>query len=336
MFKDIVFTAGVDDSFKESVFRFIREWDSYSLEIELKTSGTTGVPKSFKFNKSQLEASAKMTGRFFDFKQGESLLLNLSPDYVAGKLMIVRAIVHNMNLIVAPLKSDPFAELNELPFKIKLAAFVPMQIHEICSNENSLRIFNQLENVLIGGGALNKNLEDKIALQNPKCYATFGMTETLTHFALRPVDGQTDFYTCLPGVQISVDNTGCICIEKNEIVSQKIVTHDVVELLDKNSFRWLGRSDNLINSGGIKIQPELIENKIAHLIPVPFYVTSKKDERLGEKVVLILESEVSPENEKDLLLQLKNELPSYHAISEIICLNKIERTDNGKIIRRKF
>ncbi|MBK9193367.1 MAG: AMP-binding protein [Crocinitomicaceae bacterium] len=336
MFKDIVFTEGVEDSFKESVFRFIREWDSYSMEIELKTSGTTGAPKSFKFNKKQLEASAKMTGRFFDFKPGESLLLNLSPDYVAGKLMIVRAIVHDMKLVVAPLKSDPFTEIKELPCRIKLAAFVPVQIHEIFSNENSLRIFNQIENVLIGGGVLSKNLEEKIAIQNPKSFASFGMTETLTHFAIRPVDGKTDYYTYLPGVEISVNENNCICIHPNEIVREKIISHDIVELLGKNSFRWLGRSDNLINSGGIKIQPEVIEQKIVHLIQSPFYVTSKKDDRLGEKVVLILESDQKPDHDLELLQKLKEQLPEYHAIAEIICVNKIERTDNGKMIRRKF
>lgn len=336
MFKDIVFTEGLEGSYQESVLRFIHEWDSYSMEIELNTSGTTGAPKSFKFNKKQLEVSAKMTGRFFDFKQGESLLLNLSPDYVAGKLMIVRALVHGMKLVVAPLKSNPFAEMAELPAKIKLAAFVPVQIHEIFTQEHSLGIFNQIENVLVGGGALAENLEQKIVQQKPKSFASFGMTETLTHFALRPLDGKTDFYTCLPGVEISVNEEGCVCIHPNEIVHKKIITHDVVELAGKNSFRWLGRSDNLINSGGIKIQPELIEQKLSHLIGDAFYVTSRKDERLGEKVVLVLEVNQVREHEMEFIQLLNGELPAYHAVSEIIYQNKFERTDNGKIIRKKF
>ena len=343
MYKDIVFLDGIDDEYRQSVINFVAEWESlsaglsqagYSPVINVSTSGTTGAPKTIEFTKDQAEASARYTGRFFDFKKGEAVLLNLSPGFVAGKLMIVRALVHELTLVVAPLQSDPFENIESLPLKIKLAAFVPYQVEAILANENSKRVYESLENVIIGGGEIYPALELRIKELKNNNYATFGMTETLTHIALRPVDGQTDFYTCLPGIKVSKDDRECLVVKPNNVVQQLLQTNDIVELLDEHRFRWIGRYDNVINSGGIKISPEADEQVIRHLIPSRFYITSKKNTSFGEEPVLAIEGEAKHADE--LLKQIAVLLPKYHAPRSIAWFHQFEETPSGKIKRKKL
>lgn len=338
MFKDIVLLDGISAEYLQSIENFLAEWESYSPIISVSTSGSTGTPKTIEFNKKQAEASAKYTGRFFDFKAGDSVLLNLSPNFVAGKLMLVRALTHQMKIVVAPLNSNPLLTLKEFPHKIKLAAFVPHQVEEILSNENSKRLFNEIENVIIGGASISESLEQKIAKQKTKSFATFGMTETLTHFALRPVDGKTDFYTCLPGITISQDDRNCLVVNKNEILSDRLVTNDIIEWIDESHFRWKGRFDNVINSGGVKIIPEADEKLIESLFGTTrFYITSKSNAKFGEEVVLVLESNsLTSTLEKEYLQKMERMLPKYHAPKSIIFQSKFEETANGKIKRMKF
>jgi O-succinylbenzoic acid--CoA ligase len=338
MFKDIVLLDGISDEYLHSIENFLAEWESYSPIISVSTSGSTGAPKTIEFNKKQAEASAKYTGRFFDFKSGDCVLLNLSPNFVAGKLMLVRALTHQMKIVVAPLNSNPLLGLKKFPHKIKLAAFVPHQVEEILSNENSKRLFNEIENVIIGGASISDSLEKKIAEQKTKSFATFGMTETLTHFALRPVDGKTDFYNCLPGITISADDRNCLIVNQNEILSDRLVTNDIIELIDERHFRWKGRFDNVINSGGVKIIPEADEKLIESLFGTArFYLSSKSNSKFGEEVVLVLESDpLGSTLEKKFLEKMEILLPKYHAPKSIIVQSKFAETANGKIRRGKF
>lgn len=338
MFKDIVLLDGISDEYLLSIENFLAEWESYSPVISISSSGTTGTPKTIEFNKKQVEVSAKNTGRFFNFQPEQAVLLNLSPAFVAGKLMLVRALLHSMKIIVAPLNSNPLQNLDSFPQKIKLAAFVPHQVEEILSSENSKRLFNEIENVIIGGASISKNLENQIALQNPKSFATFGMTETLTHFALRPVDGKTDFYTCLPGFTIKQDERNCLVVNPNEINEQPVITNDVIELIDSTKFKWKGRFDHVINSGGVKIFPETDEKLLEHLFDkTRFYLSSKSHSKFGEEVVLVLESDpLSATAEEEYLQKMVLLLPKYHAPNSIIIRSKFEETANGKIKREKF
>jgi O-succinylbenzoic acid--CoA ligase len=338
MFKDIVLLDGISDEYLHSIENFLAEWESYSPIVSVSTSGSTGTPKTIQFNKKQAESSAKYTGRFFDFKAGDSVLLNLSPNFVAGKLMLVRALTHQMKIVVAPLNSNPLLNLKDFPHKIKLAAFVPHQVEEILSHDNSKRLFNAIENVIIGGASISESLEKKIAQQKAKSFATFGMTETLTHFALRPVDGKTDFYTCLPGITISQDERNCLIVEKNEILSDPLFTNDIIELIDETHFRWKGRFDNVINSGGVKIIPEVDEKIIESLFGNKrFYITSRSHEKFGEEVVLVLEIEsLDSTLEKEYLEKMERMLPKYHAPRSVIFQSKFDETANGKIRRGKF
>jgi o-succinylbenzoate---CoA ligase len=336
MYKDIVLSDGIQDDYLQSIRNFVMEWESYSPVISISTSGSTGPPKTIEFNKAQAESSAKYTGQFFDFKAGDAVLLNLSPNYVAGKLMLVRALVHGLKLIVAPLNANPLEHLDTFPRAIKLAAFVPHQVEAVLANEHSKRLFNEIENVIIGGAAIPKNLEEKIAQQKAKSYATFGMTETLTHFALRPVDGKTDYYTCLPGITVSADERDCLVVNPNDILAEKLITNDLIECLDETRFRWKGRLDHVINSGGVKIFPESDEKQIEQLFgQTRFYLSSKPDEKYGEVVVLVVEGD-QPAAQQELLKNIESILPKYHAPKSIIYLPKFEETFNGKVKRRKF
>jgi len=337
MYKDIVFLDGVDDDFCQTVINFIEEWESYSTFISISSSGTTGTPKTIEFSKKQVETSARKTGQFFNFKKGETVLLNLSPKFVAGKLMIVRAILHEMKIVVAPLNSNPLKGITLLD-EIKFGAFVPYQVLEILKDDASKLAYEKIKNVIIGGAEISRELEKQIAQLSNKNYATFGMTETLTHFALRLIDGKTDFYSCLPGISINKDERGCLTIEPNDILPERLVTNDCIELIDNNHFKWKGRIDNVINSGGVKIFPETDEKIMEHLFEENrFYLSSKKSEKFGKEIILILEGNIWDEiRQQNILSEIKKLIPEYHAPKSILFLDKFEETGNGKIIRKKF
>lgn len=337
MHKDIVLSDGLHPDYVQEIENFLAEWNSYNPVFRIQTSGSTGLPKTIEFNRKQMEASAQITGQFFDFRSGDTLLLNLSPRFVAGKLMIVRALVHGMKLVVAPLAENPLEEFTMPDTSIKLAAFVPYQVKSVLAYEASREKFNQLQNVLVGGAHVQLHLEKEIGLQKTKSYASFGMTETLTHFALRALDGLTDLYTCLPTVSVSQDERGCLIVEPNAVVGERLYTNDLIELLDSKTFRWLGRADHVINSGGVKIFPETDERLLEQVISDRrFYLSARSDEKLGEEVVLIVEGEPwDQEEEAQILSRVKQLLPRYHAPRSVIYLNQFEETPNGKIRRKR-
>jgi O-succinylbenzoic acid--CoA ligase len=330
MLFDLIVLDGVDKSYLQLVKDFIDEWNNEGLDIEVNTSGSTGAPKEIRLKKSRVKASALSTGKFFNFKDEETALLNLSPEYIAGKLMIVRAIEHGMRLVVAPLANDPLETLDNR--QIDFAAFVPTQIEAILLNETSATKLNSMKNIIIGGAPLHPDTENELSNFHPKIYASFGMTETITHFALRRLG--TPFYKCLDGFTVSADDQSCLVVHENEVVSEMLFTNDVIELADPHTFKWLGRIDNVINSGGLKIYPEKVEKMIAHLIPNNrFYVTAKKDASYGEIAVLVVEGEI--ENEQ-LLSDAKDSLPKHHAPKEVVVEVEFDETPTQKIIRKKF
>lgn len=331
MLFDLIVLDEVSDSYLQEVHQFIDEWEDENPFIEVKTSGSTGKPKLVKLSKDRVRASAIATGRFFDFKAEESALLCLSPNYIAGKLMIVRAIEHEMKLVVAPLENDPLQTLDNR--QIDFAALVPSQVETILKDEVGSAVkFNSFKNVIIGGAPIHPDLENELVNYSPNIYASFGMTETITHFALRKVG--TPFYKCLDGFSVSQDNRSCLVVHPNEVVGEILFTNDVIDLADRSTFKWLGRLDNVINSGGIKIHPERVEKMVAHLIPDNrFYVTGKKDPKYGEVAVLVIEGNMDVSG---LLSDAKESLPKHHAPKEIIMEEHFEETPTQKIIRKKF
>lgn len=332
MLNDLILLDGVDNDHLQDIKLFINEWNSESNSIEVKTSGSTGTPKSISLLKSAVRKSALATGLFFDLQAGQSALLCLSVNYIAGKLMIVRAIEHNMKLIVAPLGSNPL--LADYSGQIDFAAFVPSQVKSILGTNQSADKLKKIKNVIIGGAALNPQIENELTTLECRCFVSFGMTETITHFALRKVG--TPIYKCLDGFKCSVDDRSCLVLAENEILKEPLITNDIIDLIDENTFKWRGRFDFVINSGGVKIHPEKVEKMIGHLFPKNnFYVTSKQDDEYGEIAILLIEGQLEEDSDK-LLNVAKSFLPKYHCPKEAYFKGAFNYTESGKIIREKF
>lgn len=272
-------------------------------------------------------ASAEATNKRFGVTAHSTLLLPLSPDYIAGKMQIIRAIASQCRLVAEKPSSRPFTDL-DLP-ECTLASIVPSQIAGLLQSPISRRITN----VIIGGAPITPGQEKSVVEAGLNAYATYGMTETCSHVALRKLG--EPYYTGLPGFTFSTDHRDCLVIKTTTLSFGELTTNDMVELKSDNAFIWLGRYDNVINSGGIKIHPEELERAISPLLPpdATAYVTSRKSEQWGEEVIIVTNSHnVS----YDILNELKDILPRYQHPHGIIYVNEIPRTSSGKIIRTRF
>jgi len=332
MYKDILFLDGVKQFTRQNVLNFVKTWYSKDDYIIVNTSGSTGTPKSIKILKSRMRASAKATINFFDLKPKQNILMTLSAEYIAGKMLIVRAIENNMTLIVAPLCTNPL--LISLNHKIHFSAFVPMQVQTIIANRISKENYELIDTVIIGGGEINQALEKNLITLKNSNFATFGMTETISHIALRNISNGDKHYTALPNVSFKTNQKNCLLITAPSIYPvPDLETTDVVQLLNSKQFIWKGRSNFIINSGGIKIHPELLEKKIEHLLPNNrYYFSSLKDNLLGEKLILKIESN-SPFNIQELKTKLNLLLVKFEHPKSIIIINNFEETKTGKVIR---
>jgi len=332
MYKDIVLCDGISEKDLESVTKFIEEWESHSDQINVFTSGSTGVPKQITLKKNKVKASALATGKFFQFKKEQTLLLNLSTDYIAGKLMVVRAIEHQMRIIIAPNQANPLLSVNSQVDSIDFGAFVPYQVEAILNDSITEGKYGKIKNVIIGGAQINKRLESKIRTLRNQSFATFGMTETITHFALRNISMKEEHYTCLPGFKIETDFENRLILLPNEITTQ-LTTNDVIDLKNEKQFIWKGRLDNVVNSAGLKISPELLEQKLEHLfLENRFYFKGRKSERFGEELILYIEGEKMKEW-NIIEVEIKKILTGYEQPKEVIFVANFHETKTGKVLR---
>lgn len=300
---------------------FLSEWFNDSKTIEIQSSGTTSKPKIYTVEKNILKESAKLTQQYFGYKKGDKALLALSPDFIAGKMLLIRAIESQLHLTINPPNNLESLNQNE---NFDFCPLVPLQV------EKYFNKLTQIKNVLIGGAPLNESLEEKIKELPNSFYQSFGMTETYSHFAIRNIKKESDF-KLLKGVtaEISIENTLIVSIPKLKVF--KLTTNDVVDIKE-NKFTWLGRADNTINSGGIKIQPELIEKKIREngTITNSFIISSIKSTKLGEELLLIVEGE-SSKLKKDNFRYLSK----YKQPKRIIHIKQFSRTEVSSKIKRK-
>ncbi len=301
------------------VNQFISEWYSTNIEMDLKTSGSTGKPKSISVKKDWMQNSAELTRKTFGLKKGDSALLCMPMKYVAGKMMVVRALELGLDLKVVEPSSNPLKNMDEI---IDFAAMVPFQL------ENSLNDLDQVKTLIVGGGQVSQQLIEKLQKISTQIFETYGMTETLTHVAIKPLNGPniSDLFRALDGIHFEKDDRGCLAIHASALNPVPIVTNDLVELIDENSFRWLGRFDNVINSGGVKIIPELVEAKLLSIIPNNrFFINGESDESLGEKVVLVVEGNV---------IEISfDSLEKFEKPKEIYFISEFLETESGKIRR---
>lgn len=320
----ILVMAPINQKWVQSYCNFIKEY-STNKEFKILTSGTTGNRKIIKVSKLQMQKSAHATLNYFNLKKGNSCLLSLSCDFIAGKMMIVRAIEGKLNLFLAKPCSDPSLYLFQ---KYDFAPFIPMQVRNIIHSKK----IGEIKQVLIGGGKINDEIISEIKKFKTKVFESFGMTETLTHFAIKQISPfYSEWFKTIKGFQIDSNKNDELVIKKNNIINFTLETKDLIEKKSNSEFKWLGRSDNLINSGGVKLIPEEIERKIEKLISVKFVIIGVPDTKLGQKIAIV--------SEKPIKIELK-ELNKYLSQYEKIKISKIVRkfpiTESGKIKRQEL
>jgi len=312
-------------------YDFLRNWFDDCPDIEVYTSGSTGAPKKIVVQKVRMLNSAQKTIRFFDLKPQTKALLNLSSDFIAGKLMWVRALTGGWNLFVSSPKNQSIAQILK-QHRFHFGAMVPLQVHA------NLKSIDRIDKLIIGGGAVSTELKEKLQNKSNHIFATYGMTETLTHIAVKPLNRQAalfskidslDTYRVLEGVEIHIDKRGCLVVEAPGITEQRVITNDLVQIIDDRHFKWLGRYDNVVNSGGVKLIPEQIEAKLSSHIFVPFFVTGIPDEKLGEKLILVVEAKSYN------LPDFQAVLNKYEIPKEVFFINRFVRTGSDKIKRKE-
>lgn len=318
------------EQYEREIGKFLLDWQDTNPFMEAKTSGSTGLPKTIKLSKQAMVNSAIATGDFFKIKPGDKVLLCLPASYIAGKMMLVRAMVLGLELDL--IKPKTVLDLN--PNKqYHFAAMVPMQVQKNVKN------IGNIINLIVGGAQVSNQLKEAIQSLNTKVYETYGMTETVSHIAVKPINNLHNSNTnslvnqsfkTLPNIAISQDNRGCLVIEAPLIAEKTIVTNDVVKLHSDSSFEWIGRFDNVINSGGIKLFPEQIEAKLQGKINERFFITSDTDETLGERVILIIEA-----NSNSLKSSVFEGLGAFERPKVIYAVENFVETTSGKVQRKK-
>lgn len=319
-----------ENEWEKDYCKFIVEWLNDAEHVKAKTSGSTGAPKSMYLSKQKMRNSAKLTGEFFNFRAGQNALFCLSANFIAGKMMIVRAFEWQLNLIPVAPDGHP---LENISSDIDFAAMIPLQVKNSLKLEKGLQ---QIKKLLIGGGAVDQILENDLQELSTECFIGYGMTETVSHVAIRALNGhnKSQAYQAMGNAKFSIDTRNCLSINAPAILDEPLLTNDVVELHDKTQFEWKGRFDNVINSGGIKLFPEQIEKKLEVLINQPFFIAGLPDEHLGQKVVLLIEWDDVDENQKmELEYKIKSLLDKFEQAREIFYVSEFQRTSTDKIQR---
>jgi len=337
--KHALYVSQQQNSYAVSIGLFLLDWLDRKSTVEVRTSGSTGVPKKIVLEKKYMVNSALATGEFFGLKAGETALHCLPTNFIAGKMMLVRAMVLGLEIECIYPGSNPLENCNKT---YDFCAMVPLQV------QNSLSKINQLKTLLVGGAPISVTLKNKLQNSSTKVFETYGMTETITHIAAKKVNlikessknvvtehsrSENNFHT-LPKVSISKDNRDCLVITAPNVSNHTIVTNDIVNIISKTEFEWLGRYDSVINSGGVKLIPEQIEAKLAAVITNRFFVAGLPDAILGEKLILIIEGDIDIAGMHQKIKELKTP-QRFEIPKEIYCVDSFLETKNGKVQRTK-
>lgn len=316
---------------------FIDDFLSPSPLLEVKTSGSTGNPRKMPVEKSRMRASAGMTCNFLNLKEGDSALLCMPLDYIAGKMMVVRALERKMKLISIEPTGHPFsnlaATLTQQGCKhLNFAAIVPLQLYNTLLVAEEKQMLMQTDHVIIGGGAISDEVEEQLRNFPNAIWSTYGMTETLSHIAMRRLSGKdaSRWYTPMPGVTLSQDDDGCLVIDAPALNPERLQTNDIVELRPDSTFRISGRRDNVICSGGIKLQIEEIERELTPHLSSPFMITKAEDGKFGEIVILLTEGDAT---------KAETEIPAmsnkFSRPRKILHIDRLPLTETGKPARAR-
>lgn len=335
---------------------FLQEWNSPSETLLVHTSGSTGKPKPMWVEKQRMLNSAHITCDFLGLRPGDSALLCMSLDYIAGKMMVVRSIERKLRLFSVkpsghPLSDESLTKMVEMDFDF--VAMVPMQVYNTLQVPQERERLSRIKHLIIGGGAIDDALAEELRSLPGAVWSTYGMTETLSHIALRRLNGEesSEWYQPFDSVGVSLNSDGCLVIDAPLVCSEPLVTNDIAEIKQQETsshssdassslktssphvlFRIKGRKDNVICSGGIKIQIEEVENLLRQHLDAPFLLAKKKDEKFGEIAVLVTESG-DLEGVEAICRQV---LPKYWVPRQYLHFDQLPMTETGKPKRAIF
>lgn len=311
------------EEYEKIIGDFLLDWLNGDNFINVQTSGSTGIPKVIKLSKQAMVNSAIATGNFLKLQPGQTAFHCLPCNYIAGKMMLVRAMILGLEIDMVEPTSQPIFDYDKV---YNFSAMLPMQL------ESTIKYLYNVKHIIVGGSWVSKHLVDLTQQISTKVYATYGMTETATHIALKQLNQspKSTYFKALSGVKLSQDDRGCLIVDAPEVSEEKVITNDIVTLHSETEFEWLGRIDNVINSGGIKLFPEQIEEKLKGKIPVQFFIASEPDEKLGEKLILVLESETN-----NFDTSLFERLDKFEIPKAVYNLPKFKMTPTGKIKRKE-
>ena len=314
---------------------FLAEWHNDSAYVHVQTSGSTGAPKPMLVEKQRMLNSARITCDFLGLREGDTALLCMSLDYIAGKMMVVRSIERGLKLITVAPSGHPLSQDGK-EWGIDFAAMVPMQVYNSLQVPEECEHLKQIRHLIIGGGAIDDTLAEALKTFPNHVWSTYGMTETLSHIALRRLNGPdaSEWYTPFPSVKVSLNEEGCLVIDAPEVCPERLVTNDIADLSlgpgPSDRFRILGRKDNVICSGGIKIQIETVERQLRPHLQAPFLITKRPDAKFGEAVVLLTEGAVD-----EARAVCERILPKYHHPRVYLHVDQIPLTETGKPARQQ-
>ncbi len=313
-----------------SLEEFLEEWHNGRDTLLVHTSGSTGTPKPLWVEKRRMEASARITCEFLGLHEGDTALLCMPLDYIAGKMMVVRALTCGLKLVSITPSGHPLQSVTET---IDFAAMVPMQVYNSLQVAEERERLMQIHHLIIGGGAVDDNLAAELADFPNYVWSTYGMTETLSHIALRRLNGPeaSEWYTPFPSVSLSLTDEGCLIIDAPLVCADRLTTNDIAEIDPQGRFRILGRKDNVICSGGIKIQIEEVERLLKPHLAAPFLITKCKDKRFGEAVELLTESDNLVAIEKICA----DVLPRFWQPRRCLQVERLPLTETGKPARKE-
>ena len=316
-----------------SLDEFLEEWNNPSPYVHVQTSGSTGAPKPMLVEKQRMLNSARITCDFLGLREGDTALLCMSLDYIAGKMMVVRSIERGLKLTTVEPSGHPLSTPHS---PLDFAAMVPMQVYNSLQVPEEKERLKQIRHLIIGGGAIDDALAAALRTFPNHVWSTYGMTETLSHIALRRLNGPeaSEWYTPFPSVKVSLNEDSCLVIDAPLVCPSRLVTNDIAELssgtVPNMKFRILGRKDNVICSGGIKIQIEEVERQLCPHLQAPFLITKRPDAKFGEAVVLLTEGAV--DEARRVCAQV---LPKYNQPKAYLHVDKIPLTATGKPARKE-
>ena len=314
------------DSFHARLAEFLQEWFDLSDTVCVHTSGSTGTPKELRVEKRRMMASAMMTVDFLGLQKGDTALLCMPLQYIAGKMVVVRSLVAGLNLLPVTPSGHPLKDLPEAPV---FAAMIPMQVFNALQVPAEQALLKDVRQLIIGGGSIDASLGEALKTFPHAVWSTYGMTETLSHIAMRRLNGPeaSEWYTPFSGVNTSLGPDGNLVIHAPAVNPDELPTNDLAKFDAQGRFRILGRRDNIVNTGGVKVQIEQVEDALRPRLPFPFAITSVPDAKFGERIVLLVEN---ARTDDPLLSQAIAALPPYWRPKQVFCVPQLPQTGTGK------